>query len=49
MNRYYIKFVSFRNYVLIDRYHNSVIVRGSLDMVNSKANELKDVDDYIEY
>lgn len=49
MNRYYIKFIAWNHYILVDRFYNSIVVRGTLDMVNSKADELGDCEEYIEY
>lgn len=49
MNRYYIKFVTFNNYMLIDRFYNEVVTRGTLDDVNKAADALGDCDESIEY
>lgn len=49
MKRYYIKFVTFNNYMLIDRFYNEVVTRGTLDDVNKIADTLGDCEESIEY
>lgn len=49
MKRYYIKFVGWNHYIMIDRFYNEVVTRGTLDDVNSMADKLGDCDDVIEY
>lgn len=49
MKRYFVKFIGFRDYALVDRYHNSIIIRGSLEAVNARADELGDCEEAIEY
>lgn len=48
MNRYYIKFIAWNRYILVDRFYNDVVVRGTLETVNARADELGDCDEYIE-
>lgn len=47
MNRYYIQFVKYNVYRIIDRFNHIELYRGSLDYINTIADELSDVDDYI--
>lgn len=49
MKRYYIKFVGWNHYILVDRFYNDVVIGGTLDMVNAKADEIGDCDECIEY
>lgn len=49
MKRYFIKFIAWNHYIMIDRFYNDIVVRGTLEAVNEKADEIGDCDEYIEY
>lgn len=47
--RYYIQFISYYRYLIIDTNYNTVIFKGNWDEVNAYADTLTNVDDFVHY
>lgn len=47
--RYYIQFISYYRYLIIDTNYNEVIFKGNWDEVNAYADTLTKVDDFVHY